>query len=1387
MKRLFLFKICFLLCMVFTSTKPAEVNPFRVFPYLQVYGNGKIQITWFSTSQSSSSIQLFNEEGGSILNQEIVGEEVAEIYYTSQEKNESIAGLSQGSWLISDAAFRYRFQGEIPAGKILSYTVTLAGVDYSGRFTAPPAKSSWEKIRFMALADSETDPKGRVTHRTWYPGKPLFRPFAIPELWKEKFGTTTEQGIELPNYLLTEERGYAENLKIINSRDPDFILMPGDLVQGAGYQPAWDEFFRHNAGALGSGLSNYPIIPALGNWESYGGINGGYGTNENGTFLPVLGRSRFHEYFQTPTEDPFQKHRQSYYRVDYGPVTILTVDSSNGTPDQNAGDFAGQPKLKGKELTAIGTDTQENYTQAHYSAAGGKDLSGFGPGSDQYKWLEENLKDAREEGQLIFVQYHHAAYSSGEHGVPLNHELSVGQVGTPMRILNPLLEEHGVIAVLSGHDELFERSFVDEDGDGKGILYYDVGVAGDGMRGEKRDWLGNPLNTLNYNPYRQWTADQSEPEIWNTSGANPVLTDGGKHYGHLEVNLTKIVEGEQVYALIDFLPVYAFPVMDENYNLTKVERRVYNDVVSLKIPLRTIQERPQVKERVELALSNEGKVNLTPAQVFMNWPISSIYTVTLSKSEFTCENLDKQEVSVNIKDDKGNAWEEKIEVVIQDKIAPVLVTKNLTVDFDLTLGQKQLKPEDFIQSIRDNCGVKEVSLNKTKVTCEDVGKEVEVELRAVDYKGNVTEETAVLLVKGFTSQPVQITGSESICVGTKQTLTLKSESGFELVKWRRNGTDISGVSGKTLEIESGGTYQALVRTEGGCLVETADFVVESASSKAVTITGSQTICIGTKQTLTLKSESGFELVKWRRNGTDISGASGKTLEIESGGTYQALVKTASGCLVETGDFIVESASIKAVTITGSQTICIGTKQTLTLKSESGFELVKWRRNGTDISGASGKTLEIESGGTYQALVRTEGGCLVETADFIVESATGKAVTITGSQTICIGTKQTLTLKSESGFELVKWRRNGTDISGASGKTLEIESGGTYQALVRTASGCLVETADFVVESASSKAVTITGSQTICVGTKQTLTLKSESGFELVKWRRNGTDISGASGKTLEIESGGTYQALVRTASGCLVETADFIVVASETAAVTLSGPTSICAGDNKLLTLTSEAEFEVLRWRRNGVEVSGADGKTLEIEEGGSYHAIVRVAGGCLVETSKFEVKTEAKPSGEIVIDGAILKAPEGNYTYQWFRNGEKLEGAIQRTLTVNQTGEYTVELSSEAGCPAKLDAVTMTISGILNPGILLTEELNIYPNPASSEVEIQAFGDLEFAENSMKIYNSSGKEVSSSVEVMLQSSGSVRLGISRLAAGTYVVMAEGLDSRVFVGKLVKE
>ncbi|MBE7386234.1 MAG: metallophosphoesterase [Leptolyngbya sp. SIO1E4] len=555
-----------------------EAASFRVNPYLQQPSSDGIYFTWFTEENLPGTLTITGPELEAPLLFNSMPSLESVLTYTAAEQTQEIEGLEQGSWLLGNENYKHTVdvRGLLP-NTAYDYSVTVGSSVFNSTFKTAPTAEDWDSIRFIALSDSETQPAGRVTRRDWQQGALAkgseTRPDPINSRWAETFGTTGSRLL----YSLTETEGYAHNLKIINSRNPDFLMMPGDLVQGGGYQPGWDEFFRHNAGELDSGLSDYPLLPALGNWENFGALNGGYGTDEEGRFGPKFGRDKFHTYFDAP-ENGTPEHQDNYYRIDYGPITVLTLDSSNGEPDDSRDNYGGEgqpPKISGLDFTGPGTDTQQNYTREQYEAAGGTDLADFNPGSPQWNWVIEQLEDARANGQIIFVQFHHAPYSSGTHGFPMNHELSSGQGGTPLRQYHPLFEEYGVLAVFSGHSEMLERSFVDETGDGLGVHYYDVGVAGDGLRGEIRDENGQPLG---YNPFSQWTADQDEPERWQEVDGALQLVEGGKHYGHLEVNLKRL---DDDLTEVTFTPVYSFPLLDSNYNVLGTERRVYGDEITL--------------------------------------------------------------------------------------------------------------------------------------------------------------------------------------------------------------------------------------------------------------------------------------------------------------------------------------------------------------------------------------------------------------------------------------------------------------------------------------------------------------------------------------------------------------------------------------------------------------------------------------------------------------------------------------------------------------------------------------------------------------------------------------------------------------------------------------
>jgi 3',5'-cyclic AMP phosphodiesterase CpdA len=1585
-----------------------------------VYDQGKIQLTWIGSTLTSSEVSIKNPAGEVIFTKVVTGELIPEIFYTATEKNQIIVGLEKGSWLQSDQAYRYQVQVTLPAGINVTYRVTLGGFPYESSFKTPKDKNDWEKIRFVALADSETDPRGRFIHREWFPGKPLIRPFVIPQLWKDKFGVLMLEGFEIPNYFLSEQKGYAENLKIINTRDIDFMVMPGDLVQGGGYQPGWDEFFRHNAGEFDQGFSRYPIIPSFGNWENFGGMNGGYGDTADGKFAPVISRKRYHAYFKTPVSDPLQKHSQSYYRSDYGPITILTVDSSNGTPDQLTSDFDGVTKLKGKEFTVPGTDTQENYTEAIYKARGGDDLSSFGPGTDQYIWLEANLKEASDAGQLIFVQYHHIAFSSGEHGVPLNHDLSVGQVGTPMQILNPLFEQFGVIAVLSGHDELFERSFVDEDSDGKGVLYYDVGVAGDGIRSVKRDWRNNPLKTLDYNPYSKWTADQKSVERWNTSGPRPILTDGGKHYGHLEVNLEKIIEGEETFAKIKFSPIYAFPVMDENYNLVRVERRVYADELELKIKLKTVAYTPIFKEEVIKKLDEAGKVSLVPSDFLSNYSEAEGLTFTYSEStEFSCADLGDTEIQINAKSPSGEIWDKAVKVKVLDDIKPLLITQNRTIVIDRSKGAVEINSETLVKTISDNCGIKEIVLNSSTITCEDIGKTVVIEVTATDLAGNITKANAQVSVSSVNSRPVTISGNTQVCKGAGTVLTLNSPASFEVVKWRINGFEIPDQKGKALTTEAAGNYDALIRYQGACLEETVKVEVKVTELPAGEITKEDKILIAPLA----------ESYQWYRNGEKINGATAETYQVTQSGEYTVEISNATGCKAKlkgiafsladfnetvfppikstvvlelnqdgktslksenlfetypltdpgiivsiakaefscedlgenpvkvtltdskgqtsikdvvvlvkdtlaptfipksleveldisagklelnpesfysdlrdncgvkeirinrnsincedlgkeipieiravdfagnvtekTAQLTVKGINSAPVTIAGPVEFCAGSTSQLTINSTAAFEVLRWRRNGAEIPDQKGKVMSIGVGGNYDALIRYQGACLEETVKVEVKVTELPAGEITKEDKILIAPLA----------ESYQWYRNGEKINGATAETYQVTQSGEYTVEISNATGCkaklkgiafsladfnetvfppikstvvlelnqdgktslksenLFETypltdpgiivsiakAEFSCEDLGENPVKVTLTDSkgqtsikdVVVLVKDTLAptfipksleveldisagklelnpesfysdLRDNCGVKEIRINRNSIDCEDL-GKEIPIEI-----RAVDFAGNVTEKTAQLTVKGINSAPVTIAGPVEFCAGSTSQLTINSAAAFEVLRWRRNGAEIPDQKGKVLSIGVGGNYDAVIRYQGACLAETANYEVKMNALPTGEIKADGNKLVAPAGDFTYQWFRNEVLIPEATQRVITLFEMGSYSVELTSAAGCKAKLKAVEVTIAGLIRPNMILSEELKTYPNPATNRIQLELETDQPVAMKSVRIYSLEGKEVTGIIAIQSDSGASYQLDISAIAVGTYIVMLEGAERKVFIGKFVK-
>jgi len=499
---------------------------FRVPPYVQNPTQREITVLWFSAQDEPGRLACSAPEGGKLVFEGKSTPRLAgALAYSEWEAKRFFDGKAPPPPYLHEV----RVKG-LEAGTTYRYEVTQGKAAFRSTFRTAPAADA--PVRFCVYADSETEPESTGARVNWPdPRKPdAKRP-----------------------YLVDQTQGYAGHLSVLRQRRPDFIVIAGDICQSGGEQRDWDEFWRHNTAATDaeSLADSVCILPALGNHDYYGDPGGdGYGSKKSEGAV-----AKYLTYFRLPPNGArVRQHEGRYYRFDYGAVTLIALDVNNAPPH--------------------GSEKDTNFSMLGEGEQGGGHAPDFHPGSDQHAWLARQLADAQKHSKFTFVTFHQCPYSSGPHGKkPGRGSRDVDWLsGVPVRVLTPLFVRHGVDAVFSGHCEMMERSEVAgqevlPDGGRRAhvVHFYDVGVGGDGLRG--------PTPGLE-NPARKFLAHLDAPEVWKDGR----LVEGGKHYGHVEVNVARDAAGVWQAVLT---PAYSLPRLDGAKGAAAFERKEYRDIVTL--------------------------------------------------------------------------------------------------------------------------------------------------------------------------------------------------------------------------------------------------------------------------------------------------------------------------------------------------------------------------------------------------------------------------------------------------------------------------------------------------------------------------------------------------------------------------------------------------------------------------------------------------------------------------------------------------------------------------------------------------------------------------------------------------------------------------------------
>jgi len=511
-----------LLVLTFHAQNKAD-SDFKYLPYLQNPTSTGITILWFSHSNAPGKLIYSEDDSDKKLSLRSRTAKATALEYSDWEKKTFFVDNHP----LPPYKHRVRIENLTP-DTTYEYKVIQQKNEFSARFKTAPEGNM--PIRFIVYGDSETEPESTGKFSRW----------DDPELKNKR------------HYLIDQTQGYRNNLSVIRSRNPDLVLIAGDLVQSGGEQRDWDEFWLQNTKTNGrsSLASNIPILAALGNHEYYEGPQSDK-YNQPGSERAT---GKYLEFFEYPKNtSPIKEQQGRYYSTQYGPATFIVLDACNNVPHKSSEDT--------------------NFYLLGEGDAGGGFAPAFAKGSYQYQWLEKELAKAQQSSLFTFVMFHHGPYSSGPHGAPPGFGKSFDpQSGQAARLLTPVFLQYGVDAVFSGHGEIWERSLVEgfETVDNlkshHAVHFYDVGTGGDGLR--------SPVEGIT-NPKQKFIAHKGAPEVWKDG----LLISGGKHYGHLEVDIFQ--DSESSWQAV-MKPVYIFPLSNDNgKTYTAFSRRMYGDQITL--------------------------------------------------------------------------------------------------------------------------------------------------------------------------------------------------------------------------------------------------------------------------------------------------------------------------------------------------------------------------------------------------------------------------------------------------------------------------------------------------------------------------------------------------------------------------------------------------------------------------------------------------------------------------------------------------------------------------------------------------------------------------------------------------------------------------------------
>ena len=441
------------------------------------------------------------------------------------------------------------------------------------------------------------------------------------------------------------------------------------------------------------------------------------------------------------------------------------------------------------------------------------------------------------------------------------------------------------------------------------------------------------------------------------------------------------------------------------------------------------------------------------------------------------------------------------------------------------------------------------------------------------------------------------------------------------------------------------------------------------------------------------------------------------------GNYGVAIVDANGCTENASAVVTEPDTLGASSINTDVTCFGGSDGMIDLTATGGLPPYQysWSNGPTtaDISGLSE--------GSYTVTFVDQNACVfVYTTTVNQSNLFEPTITAGGPTTFCDGDSVVLTATAGATY---LWS------TGATTQSITVLASDVYTVNVITADGCAGDSdpVQVTVNPLPTPTVTPVGSTTFCDGGTVTLTTGSYASY---LWN------TGETTQSITVDTSGTYTVTVTNGNGCEATSAGLNVTVNDLPEPTVSVIGDLAFCDGRDVTLTSSPASSYL-WS------NGENTQSIDVTGSDSYWVTVTDANGCVANSDTVMTTVFPTPNPTITADGptifcdgdSVVLTASSAVLYSWST------GETTQSITVFQTGSYSVTITDVNDCTGESAPVQVTV--------------NNNPTPA-----ITADGDLEFCDGDSVVLTSS---LATSYD---WSTGAITRSITVFAAGEYYVTA---------------